>query len=96
MGNLENEWFECDVFQRKTTINHCKRCCYKIDAEQCAKEKLKKDMKIEKEIQETKELEKQKCPRCGDLLVGHLSFAFCPTCGFPDDDDEYEEEVEEW
>ena len=36
-------------------------------------------------------MENQQCPKCGQYLVSSLYFAFCPHCGFPDDDEDEDE-----
>lgn len=93
MRSLENTYFYCDDFKRKTTINKCKRCCSKSNSEECARERLAKDMEMEEQIAKVKALQNKKCDKCGSYLVDHLYFAFCPNCGL--DFDEDDEEVEE-
>lgn len=45
-------------------------------------------MQIEEEVTKVRDMEKQKCPKCGTYLVSSLYFAFCPNCGLLDDEDE--------
>lgn len=90
MKKFEDNWFECDEYMIKTTINRCVRCCKKADAKKCAMEKFKVDKQIETEVQRIRDLEKEKCSKCGEYLVSSLYFAFCPNCGFADDDENEE------
>lgn len=83
-----NKKFWCEEFMIHTTFNKCLKNCKKNDNENCANTKLTKDMQIEEEVTKVRDMEKQKCPKCGTYLVSSLYFAFCPNCGLLDDEDE--------
>ena len=84
---MKNRWFTCGEFNRKTTPERCMKNCSHKNKEEC----IRKNIKEDEEIERVRALEEEKCPRCGCNLVSHLYFAFCPQCGFPDDEDEDEE-----
>lgn len=83
----KNKWFSCPEFMQKVTYSRCVKRCSKKDREECALKNLKEEIEVER----IRNLEKEKCPKCGSYLVSHLYFAFCPTCGFEDDEDEDDE-----
>lgn len=85
--NLYKKTFRCSDFNFKTTYEKCLRNCNKQNKAECAKENLD----IEIEVEEVRNLENQRCPKCGSYLVSHLYFAFCPQCGLNDDEDIEEE-----
>ena len=92
MRKVENQWFYCDVWSIKTTMNRCKNCSNSKKNPKCPEETYLKEMKLEQVVQEVRDMEQETCPNCGEYLVSSLYFAFCPNCGLPDDEDEDFEE----
>ena len=88
MRKKENQWFYCEAWNCKTTIKNCQNCSVSKKNPMCPEESYKKDKQLEEQVQKVRDMENQQCPKCGEYLVSSLYFAFCPHCGFPDDDED--------
>ncbi len=90
MRKKENQWFYCETWMRKTTIKRCQGCSISKENPKCPEESYNKDKQLDARVKKVRDMEEQKCPKCGEYLVSSLYFAFCPQCGLSDDEEDEE------